>query len=194
MNRLQRAAVLSRLVERLREHGSWAGETHVQKAAYLLEHAAEVPLDYNFVLYKHGPFSFDLRDELNELNADGLLVIQPQVYPYGPKLRVTDLGYTNLKRHPKTVERYDDDITRVVDFLGHRGVSTLERLATAFFLHEESPSASDEELAKRLVTIKPHVSRLSALMAVEDLRKAMESLKTSPGGRSGASGRSAAPT
>jgi hypothetical protein len=51
MNQLQRAAILSMLTEALRSKGSWAGETHVQKAAFMLQHAAGVPLDYDFILY-----------------------------------------------------------------------------------------------------------------------------------------------
>jgi hypothetical protein len=177
MNQLQRAAILSMLTEALRSKGSWAGETHVQKAAFMLQHAAGVPLDYDFILYKHGPFSFDLRDELNDFNAEGLLVSDPQPYPYGPKLHVTDLGAKNIERHPKTTGQYGDAVARVADFLGARNVSSLERIATALLLIEESSSASDEEIADRLVSLKPHVSRFASLSAVKELRSALSTLR-----------------
>lgn len=176
MNRLERAAILSYLVKALRGLGSWTGETHVQKAAYLLQHAASVPLGYEFVLYKHGPFSFDFHDELDELGADGLLVVEPQGYPYGPKLGVTSIGQRNLELRSDTVQRYQDVIDRVAAFVGSRGVGALERLATAFLMHEQSPKASDDELAEHLVAVKPHVGRFDALSAVREIRQAIPTL------------------
>ena len=59
MDRLRRAAILTQLVGNLRREGSWCGETHVQKATFFLQELMEVPLGFNFVLNKHGPFSFD---------------------------------------------------------------------------------------------------------------------------------------
>ena len=60
MNRLSQDAVLVGLARRLYEQGSWTGETHIQKAAYLLHELRDVPFDFAFILYKHGPFSFEL--------------------------------------------------------------------------------------------------------------------------------------
>ena len=37
-----------------------------------------MPLGYDFTLYKHGPFSFDLRDDIHALRADGLLDLEPR--------------------------------------------------------------------------------------------------------------------
>ena len=55
--------VVCLLVEEMRRQGSWSGETHLQKGTYLLKHLVGVPLQYKFTLYKHGPFSFQLRDD-----------------------------------------------------------------------------------------------------------------------------------
>src|SRR6266508_496167 len=78
MKRLQRAALLTELVEQMRAHDSWCGETHLQKATYFLQELLDVEMDYDFVLYKHGPFSFDLRDELGDFVSDKLIRYQPQ--------------------------------------------------------------------------------------------------------------------
>jgi hypothetical protein len=61
------------------------GETHMQKATFFLQELIKVPLGFEFLLYKHGPFSFDLRDELTFMRAQGFLRLEPQ-YPYGPTL------------------------------------------------------------------------------------------------------------
>lgn len=170
MRRLQRAAVVCHLAERLRAADSWCGETHMQKAAFLLEAARDVPLEHEFVLYKYGPFSFDLRDELDELRARGFLKLEPQSYPYGPRIGVTRRGPRLLDQHPKTVASYAEQVDDVVDFVGSRGVSALERLATAVYLVRRDPDASDDTLAEQLCEIKPHVTPTAAADAIARAR------------------------
>ena len=110
MDRLRRAALLTRLVERLRQQGSWCGETHVQKATFLLQRLMKVPLEYEFILYKHGPFSFDLRNELTSLRADDLLLLEPQVPPYGPRMICTERSRKIQALYPKTLRKYEDQL------------------------------------------------------------------------------------
>ncbi len=73
MNRLQRAVVLLTMLDALKRRGSWCGETHLQKSVYFLVELCAVPLGYSFVLYRHGPYSFELSDEITALRADMLL-------------------------------------------------------------------------------------------------------------------------
>jgi hypothetical protein len=77
MNRLKRDAVILSLIENLKKKGSWCGETHILKATYFLQELFDLPLGFEFILYKHGPFSFDLSDEFTAMRADMLLKIQP---------------------------------------------------------------------------------------------------------------------
>jgi uncharacterized protein YwgA len=62
MKEAQNRAILVTLIKSLRSKGSWCGETHIQKAAFFLQQLTGVPIDFDFILYKHGPFSFDLRE------------------------------------------------------------------------------------------------------------------------------------
>jgi hypothetical protein len=78
VNDNDRSAILLDLAAQLREHGSWTGETHVQKAAYFLHELLGVPSGLRFVLYRHGPFSFDLRASLNKLEAWGGIQTEEQ--------------------------------------------------------------------------------------------------------------------
>ena len=64
MDPIKQKAIILKLLDSFKKHGSWCGETHIQKSAYCLKEIAGVPLDYEFILYKNGPFSFDLRDDL----------------------------------------------------------------------------------------------------------------------------------
>jgi len=83
-NKLKRYAVVTLLVEKLNKHGSWCGETHIQKAMYFLKELFPEIVDYSFMLYKYGPFSFELRDDIGIMVTEGILDVVP-MFPYGPK-------------------------------------------------------------------------------------------------------------
>lgn len=168
MNRLQRAVVLVALADELQGHGSWCGETHIQKATYFLQELLGAQTGFPFILYKHGPFSFELRDELTALRADGLLAVVPKP-PYGPSLVPTERG-RNLKRYfGRTHDSHQDMVVFVADHLGNLGVSELEKLATALYVTHQDRTAGLEQRAVRLHDLKPHVS-------VADARKAIQAL------------------
>jgi hypothetical protein len=174
MDRLRRAALLTRLIEQLRRNGSWCGETHVQKATLFLQDLMLVPLGFDFILYKHGPFSFDLRDELTSLRADELVKLEPQ-RGYGPRIATTDRSTYIQGLYSKTLEKYDDRISFVTQKLGSRGVSDLERLATAFYVTDKSVSdASIDERAAKLTALKPHIEQDEAVAAITEVDQIME--------------------
>ena len=166
MTRRQRHAVLLSLIENLRRHGSWCGDTHVQKATYFLQEFLHVPLDFNVILYKHGPYSFELADELTALQADRLIALQPQE-PYGPKLIPTDAVESFQARYPTTVEAYAPAVEFVARQLGPKNVKELERLATACYVRNAKPDAGPDELAAEVHRLKPHVSLADARAAVD---------------------------
>ncbi len=170
MNRLAQEAVLVGLARRLHDRGSWGGETHLQKAAYLLHELGGVPFDFNFILYKHGPFSFELRDELGTMRANRLLEREVQVPPYGPRFVVTDRGRELEARFARTMDRHGDALDWVAERLGDRGVMELERLATALWVTRElGEEASVDERAGRLHQVKPHVSISDSEDAVREI-------------------------
>jgi uncharacterized protein YwgA len=168
MNRLRRAALVSALAQDLGEKGSWSGETHVQKATFVLQELLDVPLDYEYVLYKHGPYSFELHDELSEMRADRILVAVARPRPYGPSL-IPGEGVQQLrKRFPKTLSRYARQRAFVADALASKDVSDLERLATALWVTKHE-GGSVTERAAFLRRLKPHVSESGAGSAVEEV-------------------------
>src|SRR5882762_5606640 len=126
MDRLQKDSVLLALNEELRAAGSWAGETHMQKATYFLQHLMRVPLAFDFILYKHGPFSFDLRDELTAMRAHGFFRLEPQ-YPYGPTLIAEQKSELLKQTFRAKIEGYIPKIRFVSEKLGNKTVADLER-------------------------------------------------------------------
>jgi hypothetical protein len=174
MNRMARAALLTKLLNALRNEGSWCGETHVQKSLYLLQEIFRIPLEFEFILYKQGPFSFDLRDELTSLRADDLVKLEAQPIPYGPRLVPTESATDLLSRFPKTMAMYGAFVAFIAKRLGSRGVAGLERLATAMFVTRRQSKAPIADRAAALVGLKPHIPMEDALDAVREADAMLE--------------------
>lgn len=177
MKRLQKAVILAELADKMRDHGSWCGETHIQKAVYFLQELLKVPLDYRYILYKHGPFSFDLRDEITEFRVYELFQLEPRQIPYGPSLRTTRNAETLKTRFPKTLNNYSEHLDFVSQELDGKGVTDLERLATALYVSLDGKNDGTKDRAKRIHALKPHVSLDSALDAVKEFDKMSQAVE-----------------
>jgi hypothetical protein len=175
MNRLAQEAVIVGLARRLNDEGSWSGETHIQKAAYLLHGLTGIPFDFEFILYKHGPFSFELRDELTSMRSDRLIDRQTQPPPYGPRIVATERGQQLEERFQKTTNRYRRQLDWIASRIGDRGVMDLERLATALWVTRRlGEDAAVQERAEAVSELKPHVSVERAAEAVEEVDRLIE--------------------
>ena len=166
MNRLETASILLSLTERLKEYGSWAGETHIQKAAYILTKVLGVPMDFEFILYKHGPFSFDLRNELSALRAEGFLAWEIRGLRYGPSLKAGELGDALKTQIAGAPRMYENQIDFVARKLGDKDVKALERFATAVFVTLEGHTPRINR-AIRIHELKQHVTVPEAEAAVQ---------------------------
>lgn len=178
MERLKRSAIVISLIEHLQEKRSWCGETHIQKTTYFLQELLKVPMRFEFILYKHGPYSFDLGDELTAMRADMLVELKSQ-QPYGPSI-VPGPTSEQLKRlFPKTLGKYKDKVVFIADRFSKCDVAELERLATAFFIIHETHIHNRERIAAHINKIKPHISTEQALEAIDtenEIRKEAKQL------------------
>jgi hypothetical protein len=172
VKRREREAVVTTLIDELDKRGSWCGETHVQKAMFFVQEMAEVDLGFDFILYKHGPFSFDLRDELTAMRADLLLDLEVRALGYGPRLRPMKNAWAMVKRYRDTVERVRPRIQFVAERFGDRPVTELERLGTALYVaRRKKPGETPETQAQEIHRLKPHVS-------VEQAREALQTVRS----------------
>ena len=169
MNTEEKEAVLIALMTGLREQKSWCGETHVQKAAYLLQEGLDVPIGLDFVLYKHGPYSFDLHNLLGEMRADMLVTAQARPYPYGPTLVPTSNASHVETRHSGLVDQHRGKITYLACQLASHGVASLERLGTALYVMRKHSEISREQQTQKIVSEKPHISENLATKALEEI-------------------------
>jgi hypothetical protein len=175
MKRMARIAVLISLVEELRNNDNWCGETHIQKATYFLQRMLGVDLGHEFILYKHGPYSFDLSEELGHLRADNLLEVMPQS-PYGPRMLPGE-AWADLKENfPKTIGLHAEKVAFLGEWLGNKGVAELEKLATALYVTMELHIEKGRR-AEKIHELKPHVSLEEAQAALEELDMNAETAK-----------------
>ncbi len=166
MERLKRCAIIVSLIEHLQTKGSWCGETHIQKTTYFLQELLKVPLEFEFILYKHGPYSFDLSDELTAMRAYMLIELKSQP-PYGPKIVPGPTSEQLKQLFPKTLAKYKDRINFIAERFWGYNVAELERLATAFFIANEDRTEDKRRVAKRIHEIKPHISTKQAIEALD---------------------------
>ena len=164
MKEMERRALICRLVKEMRQTDSWAAETHIQKCVYFLQAMLKVPVGYEYILYKHGPYSFDLQRELAVMRARFQLDVEPR-YPYGPSFTLGIRGELDLD----LVTQYKSAVNFVATEISTRKVGGLERLSTALFVQVENPDLKVWEAAKRINELKPHISITDAREAIDEI-------------------------
>ena len=164
MNEFDRRALICHLVRAMRDEGSWTGETQIQKSVMFLQELLDVPLGYDFVLYLHGPFSFDLRSELTLMRVRLYLDVEPRAH-YGASFTLGRRG-KKAKPIPFKYQRAIDFVAREVS---RNDVRSLERLSTAYFLQIDDQSSGAGTIAAEINRLKPHISIEQALRAIEEV-------------------------
>ncbi len=170
MSTHEQYAVCLRLVKALSERGSWCGETHIQKSSYVMQTLRSGTPVWDFVLYKHGPYSFTLHATIDELRQMDFLafIMQP---PYGPQIRLSENGTRLLEKLDAKALEYNDAIEKTADLLAGKGVQQLEKISTALLLSKECNSDDENLLAQKLHEVKPHISLPDAVQAVRDSKQ-----------------------
>jgi uncharacterized protein YwgA len=166
MKTFERQAVLVSLMRKLRDQGSWCGETHIQKACYLLQTLTNVNLGVEFVLYKHGPYSFDIADDLSLMKGLGYLTVLIR-QPYGPSLIPSKECQYLDRKFVQLIQQVDSDVTRIAETVKDSQVKSLEKIATALFVKRKMPQKSVVEQAEYIHMLKPHIEILSAKEALD---------------------------
>jgi hypothetical protein len=179
LGELHEAAIIATIIDRVSGAKRFCGETFIQKSTFFLKELFGVPFAANFRLYHYGPFSFDLRSQLQSMEADGVVNIRP--HEFGATY-VTGERYQMLRtRFPKTIATHEQAIRFVIRELAPLGVKDLEPLATALFLTRQHPDQPVEVRAGRLNTIKPHIEIEQARKSVVQIDHWFETISnTSP--------------
>jgi hypothetical protein len=165
-------ALILAVVEGLRQQGSWTGKTHVQKALFLLTASGMSEVPFQFVLYKHGPYSFDAEAELEQMKSYAALDSKA-VEGYGVVLS-PGKNAPWIKRGyplPAAIQEAVDFVCRSV---GRKKVAELEPLATAAWIRTREGVVEPDAVVERLRQLKPHVGIREAEEADREARRLFE--------------------
>ncbi len=127
----------------------------------------KVPTDFHFILYKHGPFSFDLREFLTYMEGEGFIQWVPQP-PYGPSLKEGDFAQQLTEQFGSVAKKFHAQIDFVANRLGTKNVAELERIATALYVTKEEGIAG-EARSQRIKELKPHIDQAHIQSALQEL-------------------------
>jgi uncharacterized protein len=136
------------------------GRTALMKLAYFAQELKGVPLGYNFTLYSYGPFDSAVLSDLDI--AETMSAVRESVYYH-------DGGYGyKISAHPdwtptSALEKYDAEISEIVNRFGELKPSELELLSTLVYIDREAKDRHQQLSMSRLIDkthdIKPRFSR-----------------------------------
>jgi len=171
MDLLRMTALVSELLDRIRANNVWAGPVHLQKSMFFLQEMRGVPLDFEFVLYRYGPYSFELQDEIEYIRGSGILKWFFHDSPgYATGLETTEASRNIRDKLPKLMEKYEDDLAFVSENIGPMRSMQLERVSTSFYYLVKGLEG-DEEIAREVCKVKPHIDYPDAVEAVQQVRQ-----------------------
>ncbi len=113
----------------------------------------------------------DLRSELTALRVGFLLGIETR-YPYGPSFKLEPMGQRFVAQRG-LVSKYVDRLRFIAQQLSTKDVLSLERVSTAFFMRHTNPGLSEDQVAREITKVKPHIpynESLDALKAVAQIQ------------------------
>lgn len=171
MTKLFDEAILLELVKKLRDEGSWCGETHIQKAVFFLQSLFDLPLKYNFIFYKHGPFSFDLRDEITTMRAHSIINREIRHPAYRESIKPGPTGELLNKAFDTKIALYQKEIDFIARKFKSKGVKELEKLSTALFVSKKCGGMTIDERSKQMHELKPHITIEQANNAITTVDK-----------------------
>jgi uncharacterized protein YwgA len=171
MNKFFNEAILLELIEKLREQGSWCGETHIQKAVFFLQSLFDGPLNYNFIFYKHGPFSFDLRDEITAMRAHSIISREIRHPAYRESLKPGPSGEMLNKAFDTRIAPFKREIDFIAQKFKSKGVKDLEKLSTALYVSTNCGGITIDEKAKQMHELKPHITVEQAIESIHEVDK-----------------------
>jgi len=158
------------IIQYLVENGV-SGKVKIQKAAYFIQEALQVPLGYDFVMHYYGPYAFEIDDMLTEMQSEGILRMTAQWYQNG-------LGYSISKGKNAGEVKLSEDIMdkaqRVASFSKKRTAEVMELCATIHFVKKILEDRQDPYDTERIIY---EVKRLKPKFSEESISKYYQTLE-----------------
>ena len=149
------------------------GKTHVQKSLFLQKATSQVDVPFSYVLYKHGPYSFEVESELEQMRSYAAVKAEPDPDGFGVVL-LPGPGAEFVAKGARLTKSEEEQIERICRFVGKRNVSDLDRLATSAWIRAFEGLKDSRSVAARLNSLKPHVPLREAEAADAELLTLLE--------------------
>ncbi|AEA46326.1 hypothetical protein [Archaeoglobus veneficus] len=151
---MNRYAFLLLVIKKLEEVGSWTGNTHIQKTAGLVQSITGFK-PYKFVMHHYGPYSFELRDDLNLLVSAGFVERRTDESGYHYALTSKGLRFLeNSEIETKILGTVDE----IANLLGRAPTIVLELISTIDYVLNKFGSENEEKVLTTVKMLKPHFS------------------------------------
>jgi len=152
------------MIETLRAQGNRTGKTHIIKGLFLAIAAGLLDVPFQFFLYKHGPYSIDIEESIEQMKSYGGAEMEPAFDGYGVLLSPGKMA-SFVKQRVELSDETLRALQHVCEFLQFKNVGQLERLATAAWIRTREGITDPDEVARRLHELKPHISQAEARVA-----------------------------
>lgn len=130
MDKIDQKAIIALLIEKMNTGKLWASPFFLQKAVFLLQELYKIPLEFNFYIYKHAPFSNELQDTLNQMRIDDIIKVETNHLKPG-NLIINNNGKQILSKLKKGPE---NEINSVINIMNEYPTSSLDHLTSAIYI------------------------------------------------------------
>lgn len=165
---MDRYTFLLSIIGKLEEIGSWAGNTHIQKTSEMTQSVTGVNM-YKYVMHYYGPYSFDLKDDLDLLVSRGFVERTPDEAGYHYSLTSKGSGFLRQSEEGKSDEdiRVFEAIEKICNLFGKSTTVVLELISTVDYYLNTFGTEEEDKVVETVRRIKPHFSE-------EVIRKALK--------------------
>ncbi len=160
---INKYALLLQIIKELNSVGSWSGNTHIQKTVSLVQSILGEEI-YKFTIHHYGPYSFELRDDLERLVSVGF--VTRTFDDFGYHYKITEKGLEYLQKNFEL--NYIADIIKEVAFhFGRAPTYVLELFSTIDYALRKYDTDSEKVIVEYVKRLKPHFSETVIAKALE---------------------------
>jgi len=177
MDTLNRYACVLSVIKSLQKTTEKVNETKIQKTMFFIEEIFPEIDVYEFIMYKYGPFSFDLRDDLGHMVAKKFLRTIDRE-PYGTQISEDDLSKQLEMQYSENYLKIKPYSDFIAEKIGGKGIHDLEAIGTALFIiqikDKEIQNITLQNKIKLFDIFKPHIDEKIAIDAIEEVKTILE--------------------
>jgi len=170
-------AAIVELIDKAQQRDLSLGRTQVMKLLYLVQSLKQVPLSYRFTLYTYGPFDSELLEDLGYAESLGAITSRVEFHAMGYQYFFS-LGPAAARVRQSAQQFLEQNAAAfdwVVSEFGRRTASELETITILVYVDrgaaERHEELSQAEIVKKVLEIKPHVSRPKTEAEAQALRQ-----------------------